>query len=111
MIIGREITGTSNATTSANSSNTVLAARVTEGCTNPNCKAKKRSTYTTANCYWPGGGKEGQFPPNFGQRNRVNVAAGTVHPLLAHPVLLLLPSQNTLFYRHGTWIPLDDQGC
>jgi hypothetical protein len=55
------------------STNTVLAARTTEGCTNPNCKAKKRSTHTTANCYWPGGGKEGQFPPNFGQRARANV--------------------------------------
>ena len=28
-------------------------------CTNPNCKAKKCSTHTTSNCYWPGGGKEG----------------------------------------------------
>ena len=62
-----------NTTTSTNSSNTVLAVQTTsEGCTNPNCKAKKRSTHTTANCYWPGGGKEGQFPPNFGQRNRAN---------------------------------------
>jgi hypothetical protein len=56
------------------STNTVLAARATEGCTNPNCKAKKRSTHTTTNCYWPGGGKEGQFPPNFGQRARANAA-------------------------------------
>lgn len=55
-------------------SNTVLAARTSEGCTNPNCKAKKRSTHTTANCYWPGGGKEGQFPPNFGQRSKANAA-------------------------------------
>jgi hypothetical protein len=54
------------------SSNTVLAARTNEACTNPNCKAKKRSTHNTANCYWPGGGKEGQFPPNFGQRPRGN---------------------------------------
>ena len=44
-------------------------------CTNPNCKAKKWSTHTTANFYWPGGGKEGQFPLNFGQRARVNVAS------------------------------------
>jgi transposase InsO family protein len=55
-------------------SNTVLAARVGEGCTNPNCKAKKRTSHTTANCYWPGGGKEGQFPPNFGQRSKANLA-------------------------------------
>src|SRR5271156_4225516 len=46
------IIGTTKATTSTNSSNTVLAARATEVCTNPNCKAKKRSTHTSANCYW-----------------------------------------------------------
>ena len=57
------------------SSNTALAAKVVDACTNPNCKAKKRSTHSTANCYWPGGGKEGQFPPNFGQRARANVAS------------------------------------
>ena len=50
---------------------------MTDGCTNPNCKAKKQSTHTTANCYWPGEGKEGQFPPNFGQRVKVNVATTT----------------------------------
>jgi len=54
------------------SSNTVLVARTADLCINPNCKAKKRSTHTTENCYWPGGGKEGQFPPNFGQRSRAN---------------------------------------
>ena len=59
MILGR--------VTTTRTSNTVLAAHITEGCTNPNCKAKKRSTHTTNNCYWPGGGKEGQFPPKFGQ--------------------------------------------
>jgi hypothetical protein len=47
-------------------------ARTVEGCTNPNCKAKKHLTHTTSNCYWPGGGKEGQFPPNFSQRAREN---------------------------------------
>ncbi len=56
-------------------SNTALIARTADACTNPNCKAKKRSTHSTANCYWPGGGKEGQFPPNFGQRARANVAS------------------------------------
>jgi hypothetical protein len=69
MIIGRNTT-----TTPVNSSNTALVARTTEGCMNPKCKAKKCSTHTTENCYWPGGGKEGQFPPNFGQRNRANIA-------------------------------------
>ena len=70
MIIGRDIN--SRSTTGANSSTAALSAQT--GCTNPNCKAKKRSSHTTANCYWPGGGKEGQFPPNFGQRSRANAA-------------------------------------
>lgn len=34
-------------------------------CTNQNCG---RRGHTIANCYWRGGGKEGQFPPGFGQR-------------------------------------------
>lgn len=55
------------------SSNTALVAKAFESCTNSNCKAKKQSTHTTANCYWPGGGKEGQFPPNFGQRAKANI--------------------------------------
>ena len=66
--------GTRNKPTSG-SSNIALAVRTGEACTNPNCKAKKRSTHSTANCYWPGGGKEGQFPPNFGQKTRANVAS------------------------------------
>jgi len=59
-------------------------------CTNLNCKAKKRTTHSTANCYWPGGGKEGQFPPNFGQRTRANAVAtaqgGTEHFVLSAKV-------------------------
>ena len=34
-------------------------------CANPNCR---RRSHTIEVCYWPGGGKEGQFPPGFGQR-------------------------------------------
>ena len=60
-----------------NSLNTALAVRAIEPCGNPNCKAKKRSTHTTANCYWPGGGKEGQFPPNFGQKSKANIVNTT----------------------------------
>ena len=77
MILGRSSSNTT--TTSASASSTALAARtaVKEPCTNPNCKAKKRSTHTTANCYWPGGGKEGQFPPNFGQRAKANATTAT----------------------------------
>ncbi len=57
----------------SNSSNTALVVRGADSCTNPNCKAKKCLTHMTANCYWPGGGKEGQFPPNFGQWTKANV--------------------------------------
>ena len=76
MILGR---GTTTSTTSVQvgATNTALATRVIEGCMNPNCKARKRSTHTLSNCYWPGGGKEGQFPPNFGQRSKANIATAT----------------------------------
>ena len=62
---------------SSNASGTVLAARTTEGCKNPNCKARKKTSHTTDNCYWPGGGKEGQFPPNFGQKSKANATTTT----------------------------------
>ena len=55
-----------------NPSNTVLVAWTSEGCTNLNFIAKKQSTHNTANCYWLGGGKEGQFPQGFGQRTKAN---------------------------------------
>ena len=74
MILGRN----SNHTT-AGSSNTALAARVSNPCANPQCKVKKRSSHTTDDCYWPGGGKEGQFPPNFRQRPKANAAATTTN--------------------------------
>ena len=83
MILGRD------SKTTSNSSTTALAAHTTtEGCTNPNCKAKKRTTHTTANCFWPGGGKEGQFPPNFGQRSKANAAIAT--PTTTTPIPLPL---------------------
>ena len=34
-------------------------------CANPSCR---RHGHTIDICYWPGGGKEGQFPPGFGRR-------------------------------------------
>ncbi|KAF7763932.1 hypothetical protein Agabi119p4_8469 [Agaricus bisporus var. burnettii] len=34
-------------------------------CTNPNCR---RRGHIIDDCYWPGGGKAGQFPPGFGKR-------------------------------------------
>ena len=78
--------GNENKPTSG-SSNTALVAKITDACTNPNCKAKKRSTHSTANCYWPGGGKEGQFPPNFSQRSKANLARTTYADPPEHFVL------------------------
>ena len=83
MIIGR-MTG------STSSSSTVLATQTTERCTNLNCKAKKHLTHMTANCYWLGGGKEGQFPLNFGQRNQANAATATTNT----PVIMNTPISN-----------------
>ena len=70
-------------------SNTALMTRASksDACGNPNCKAKKCSTHMTANCYWPGGGKEGQFPPNFGQRSKASVMWTTSLHLTEHFVL------------------------
>jgi hypothetical protein len=31
-------------------------------CINPICKAANRVGHTIDNCFWPGGGKEGQWP-------------------------------------------------
>ena len=62
---------------SSSASGTALAARTNEGCKNPNCKARKKTSHTTDNCYWPGGGKEGQFPPNFGQKSKANATTTT----------------------------------
>jgi hypothetical protein len=77
MILGREFVKTTNGSSSLN---TALAAQTADRCTNPNCKARKCSTHNTANCYWPGGGKEGQFPPNFGQRSKANATTAPATP-------------------------------
>jgi hypothetical protein len=68
-----------------------LFAKITEGCKNPQCKAKKKTSHTTENCYWPGGGKEGQFPPNFGQRSKANIATSTPPPA---PTSTTTPNPN-----------------
>jgi hypothetical protein len=88
MILDR---GTRNKPTSG-SSNTALAATSVIGCTNPNCKAKKRLSHTTANCYWPGGGKEGQFPPNFSKRAKANIASPNSDPIEHFVLSATVPS-------------------
>jgi hypothetical protein len=92
MIIERD--ASTKGSTTANSSNTALAAKANDSCTNLNCKAKKRCTHTISKCYWPGGGKEGQFPLNFGQRNRANTAtSGSSTSQPDHFVLLVQVSK------------------
>ncbi len=52
-------------------------------CTNPICR---RKGHLIADCYWKGGGKEGQFPSGFGQRGGATgsaagaAASGTTTP-------------------------------
>lgn len=43
-------------------------------CSNPSCG---RRGHTIEQCYWPGGGKEGQFPAGFGQRGGATGSATT----------------------------------
>ena len=97
MIIGRDMNN--KTATGMNSSNAALAAQTTEGSTNPNCKAMKQSTHMTSNCYWPRGGKKGQFPVNFGQRNQANTATSTPAstmnstPAIGQPKTFVLSTQ------------------
>ena len=88
MILGRG--------TNMNSSSTALAVHTnnSEGCKNPDCKAKDRSKHKTEDCYWPGGGKEGQFPANFGQRPKANI-------VVSSPSSSQQP--NILFSPHEFW--------
>ncbi|KNZ80321.1 hypothetical protein J132_06392, partial [Termitomyces sp. J132] len=56
--------------TSAGATSTALLTKMPQTqrklvCANSNCG---RTGHTIENCYWKGGGKEGQFPPNFGRR-------------------------------------------
>jgi hypothetical protein len=45
-------------------------------CSNSNCN---RRGHTIENCYWPGGGKAGQFPPGFGKRRAGRGSANNVN--------------------------------
>ena len=101
MIIGRDVKGTTN------SLNMALAAWTTESCTNPNCEAKKQSMHILVNCYWLRGGKEGQFPPNFGQRNQANITASMNTPTPSQPTSTPTHSQpEHSSSQHRSQIPL-----
>jgi hypothetical protein len=109
MILGRG--------TTTNSSSTALAAHTnnSEGCKNPDCKAKDRSTHKTEDCYWPGGGKEGQFPANFGQRSKANLTVSsdshsqqTQHFVLSARVLET-PGQSGILFDEPTLSSVGEQ--
>jgi len=94
----------------SNTSNTALVVKAINRCTNPNCKAKKCSTHTTANCYWPVRGKKGQFPPNFGQRVKVSVVNSSpqTHETTEH--FVLSAPANTQDGTPGPVVTEDDHG-
>ncbi len=46
-------------------------------CVNPICN---RKGHLIADCYWKGGGKEGLFPPGFGQRGGTTGSAAAAAP-------------------------------
>ncbi|KAF7372248.1 Gag-Pol polyprotein [Mycena venus] len=77
-------------------------------CTNPQCKAINKTSHTFENCYWPGGGKEGQFPPNFRNRrpqaNQATAGAGdTGESTTIHRVLMArMEDEDPLFPRATT---------
>ena len=96
MILGRG--AGSKVTAGTGNSNTVLAAWTMEGCTNPQCKARKRSSHKTIDCYWPGGGKEGQFPANFGQRAKANITtSNSTTSSTSTPTTATTPGQTEHF--------------
>ncbi len=74
---------------------TALAATGKRHCMNPNCKAKDCGSHWVVDCYWEGEGKEGQFPPGFGQRrkqsqpqaNQTTANAPATTPSTSHTVL------------------------
>jgi len=49
-------------------------------CSNPKCG---RRGHVIANCYWPGGGKEGQFLVSFGKRGGGNTSTSGSTPVAA----------------------------
>ena len=49
----------------SNTSRTALTTRTTEGCTNPNCKARKKSSHTTAKLLLAWRGQRGTISPKF----------------------------------------------
>jgi len=61
-------------------------------CTNPNCN---RHGHTIENCYWPGRGKAGQFPPGFGKHKlKGTVNANNTNTIAAATTSMTTPSST-----------------
>ncbi|KAJ7108288.1 hypothetical protein C8R44DRAFT_744229 [Mycena epipterygia] len=81
-----------DATTSTSTAFSTFAPK--RRCTNPQCKAINKTSHVLENCYWPGGGKEGQFPPGFGnkrhgpQANQASTSTGSAVEPPVHHVLM-----------------------
>ncbi|KAJ3492188.1 hypothetical protein NLJ89_g11264 [Agrocybe chaxingu] len=58
-----------------NNSTTALQADAKPRKPEKRCVNCHRRGHTVEVCYWPGGGKEGQFPPGFGKRGGANGSA------------------------------------
>lgn len=86
------ITGTPSSTTVLQT-NTNNHRRNQLQCTNPNCG---RRGHTIEMCYWPGGGKEGQFPPGFGKRGGARGSAvGTKQGNVRGPTTANMSTTNS----------------
>ncbi len=75
---------TSGTSATALKVHTKTDAYVKKLCTNPICN---RKGHLIVDCYWKGGGKEGQFPPGFGQRGgATGSAAAAASPSTNPPI-------------------------
>lgn len=100
------ITGTPSSTTVLQA-NTNARRRNQMQCTNINCG---RRGHTIETCYWPGGGKEGQFPPGFGKRGGARGSAfgtrqGNARPQAAVNMSTAEPEDTETVFALMTNIP------
>ncbi|KNZ81001.1 hypothetical protein J132_03295, partial [Termitomyces sp. J132] len=66
-------------------------------CVNLNCKC---TGHAIENCYWKGGGKEGQFPPNFRNRGKMTKTPSTeTNPHSKYSSLRYTTGTNTPSYH------------
>ncbi len=82
---------------------TALATNSTVNRSQIICRNCKHRGHMERDCYWPGGGKEGQLPPNFGKRggNSLNNSNSNVSSTNAAKVFAL----TTYFkYQSNSWM-------